>query len=146
MSRRTIDRMAALASSVVASIAHPFALDQAPIRQQSQHPAEYRPVRLQIYQPPRPRDRRVIRRLLRDPDAHKLPQCQRIGQTPCDASLAVDALEITDQTASGNKSPAPDLAVPSEERRTSQQRPSDELIELFLVKKLIQPLVKRMTW
>src|ERR1700757_2225635 len=52
--------------------AHPLALQQPAIRQQAQHPAEYLLMRLQIDQPPRPRDRRVIRSLLRNPDAYKL--------------------------------------------------------------------------
>jgi hypothetical protein len=44
--------------------------------------------------------RQSARSLLRDPIAHKPPQRQRIGQTPRDSSLAVDALEVPDQKRS----------------------------------------------
>ena len=71
-----------------------------PIRQQPQHPAEHFAVRLHIDQPPRPRDRRVIRRRLRQTNAHKLPQRQRVRQPPRDPSLAVDSLEVADQQRS----------------------------------------------
>jgi hypothetical protein len=99
---------------------------------------------VQIDQPPRPRDRRVIRCLLRKPDAHKLPKRQRIGKTPCDPSLAVDALEVPDQQRP-KVNPRSQARPPVARRIELPAESFDKLAEPLPVKKLIQPLVKRMT-
>lgn len=48
-------------------------------------------------QPPRPRNRRVVRGRLVQSDTQKIAQRQRVRRTAGDAALGVDALEITDQ-------------------------------------------------
>jgi hypothetical protein len=76
---------------------NPLALHQPAIGQYAQHPAEHFPMRVQVDQPPRARNRRVIRRVLVQTYAHKTPQCQRIRQSPGNAAFGPDALEIPDQ-------------------------------------------------
>jgi hypothetical protein len=75
----------------------PLAFQQPTIGQHAQHPAEYFAMRVQIDQPPRARNRRVIRRVLVQRDAHETPQGQRVRQPPGNAALRPDALEIPDQ-------------------------------------------------
>ena len=62
-------------------------------RQHLQDPGEHRPVRLQIDQAPRPRDRRVLGRRLLEAKAQTPAERERIGGAPRDAALRVDALE-----------------------------------------------------
>src|ERR1035438_876549 len=75
----------------------PLAFQQASIGQHTQHPAEYFAMRVQIDQPPRARNRRVIGRVLVQRYAHETPQRQRVCQTPSNAALRSDALEIPDE-------------------------------------------------
>src|SRR3984885_2072407 len=54
-------------------------------------------MRVQVDQASGPRDRRVIRGVLLQPNPHKLPQRQRVRQSPGYPTLTVDALEISNQ-------------------------------------------------
>jgi len=54
-------------------------------------------MRVQIDQPPGARNRRVVRRVLVQPDPHKAPQRQRVRQSRRNSALTVNALEIADQ-------------------------------------------------
>ena len=74
-----------------------LALDQARVRQPLQHPREDGLVRLEIDQATRARDRRMVRRRLRQHQPEKLAQRKRIGRTPRDRALRVQAFEIADQ-------------------------------------------------
>jgi hypothetical protein len=53
--------------------------------------------RLQVDQSPRPRDRRVLRRRLPEPQPQKAAQRQRVGRAPRDAALRINPLEVADQ-------------------------------------------------
>ncbi len=120
---------------------HPLALQQSTIRQQAQYPAEHFAMRVHIDQPPRARNRRVVRRVLVQPDAHKPPQRQRVRQPPGDPTLAIDAFEIPDQ-----QRPEVD---PRRQRRPAvlgrielRTPVFDKLIEPLRLQQLIQPLVE----
>src|SRR5437870_9577592 len=54
-------------------------------------------MRVQIDQSSRARDRRVVRHVLVQRDAHKAPQRQRVRQPPSNPALRPDALEIANQ-------------------------------------------------
>ena len=73
------------------------ALDQPGVRQPLQHPGEHRAMRLQIDQPTRARDRRVVRRRFVQVQVQEAPDAQRIGRAPGDRALRVEALEIPEQ-------------------------------------------------
>ena len=90
-------RIAALASSVVASIADRLALEQPGLDEPLLHPREDGPVRLQIDQPPRPRNRRMIGRRFVQRQPQKTADRQRVGRPPGDPAFRVDALEVADQ-------------------------------------------------
>ncbi len=62
-------------------------LNQAALRQPLQHPGEDPLMGLRADQPPRPRYRHVVRRLLIQSDAEKLSQRERISQTPSNVSF-----------------------------------------------------------
>ena len=55
---------------------------QAGSGQALQHPSEDRAMRLQINQPTRPRNRRVVRRRLIQPDTERVAQRQRVRRAP----------------------------------------------------------------
>ena len=74
-----------------------LALHQARIRQALEHPGEDRLVRLNINQATRPRNRRMIRRRLRQRQSEKLAQGKRIGRPPGDRALRIQSFEIPDQ-------------------------------------------------
>ena len=90
-------RNAALASSVVASMPIVLPLTNPASASRSSTQREDGAMRLQIDQPARPGDRRVIRRGLRQRQAEKIAHGQRIGRAPRDPALRVDALEVADQ-------------------------------------------------
>ena len=91
------DRSAALASSVVASTPIVLPFSSFFLGRHSQHPREHRLVRLQVDQPPRPRNRRVIGRRVVHRQAQEVAQGERIRRPPRDPALGVDALEVADQ-------------------------------------------------
>ena len=100
-------------------------------------------MRFHITQPPRARDRRVVRGRLVQLDAQEAPQRQRVGEAPPDAALRVDAFEVADQQA-------------AKVQTRRQRRPShlgcvelltaafDEGVEAVLVEQRVKPLVERM--
>ena len=112
LGQRTIDRRAAFTSDVVASTRSVF-LQQVILAQQAEHPLEDLLVCLLVDQSSCPRDRRVISRsrIRRRPE--KIPQAQRVRQSPRDPPLAVDALEnaSTLATSSENRPPAGERAA-----------------------------------
>src|ERR1700723_4310697 len=101
-------------------------------------------MRLNINQPPRPRDRRVIRRRLTQGNAHETTQRQGIGQTPAYPTLTVDAFEVADQQRteidSRHKPGTAHLRRIELPAKTFHTR-----VELLLVTKFVQTLVERMT-
>src|ERR1019366_3438511 len=121
----------------------PLGLQQPTLRQHPQHPAEDFAMRVQIDQPPRARNRRVVRRVLVQPDAHKAPQRQRVRQSPSNPALAVDALEIPDQQR-------PEVDPRRQRRppvlgRVELCAPAlDKLVEALCLQQLIQTLIERM--
>src|SRR5664280_643872 len=99
-------------------------------------------MRLQINQSPRARDRRMIRRLLIQRDAHESAQCQRVRQSPSDAALAINAFKIPDQQRSE--------VYPRRQRRPSVlgrvefRAPAlNKLIELPRLQQFVEPLIER---
>ena len=61
------------------------------------HPRKHGLVRLDIDQPSRARDRRVIGRGLGQPQAQELADRQRVGGAPGDPTLRVETFEVSDQ-------------------------------------------------
>src|SRR5437867_3864523 len=90
-------RNAAFASSVVASMPIVLAFDQAGRTETLQDPGKHGPMRFERDQPPRTRNRRVVRRRLAQTDAQKIAQRQRVRRTPSDAALGVNTFEVADQ-------------------------------------------------
>ena len=76
VSRRLMLRIAAFASSVVASNADRLSLHQTRFGQPLQNPGEHLHVGLDVDPPPRARQRRVVRRRLRHVQIQKRPQTQ----------------------------------------------------------------------
>ena len=119
-----------------------LSLDEVRRGQHLQDPRKHGTVGLQIDQAPRPRDRRVLGRDLVEPQAQESAERERIGGSPGDAALRVDAFEIPDQQQ-------------PEVRPRRQTRPAHgggverralrfhELVEGVCLEHLIQPLVER---
>src|ERR1039457_2334848 len=102
-------------------------------------------MRLHIDQPPCPRDRRVIRRLLVKPDSQKPPQPERIRRSPRDPALRIDSFKI------------PNQQQPEIDSRHQRWPPVvcgvklralllGERIELSIFQQFIHSLVERMAW
>jgi hypothetical protein len=141
MSRRTMLRRAALASSVVASM--PTVLPYT-------KPASARRCSIQVKTASRVSrsitrrvlgDRRMIRRSVRQHHTEKLAQGKRISCPPGDRTLRIQALEIADQqepevTARRQSGPAIVRIEPLAE-------PFDERVEVMIVENLIQSCVER---
>jgi hypothetical protein len=100
-------------------------------------------MRLQIDQPPRARDGRVIRRLLVQLHLQKPPQRQRIRRPPRDPALTVDPLEIADQQQS-EVPPRHERRSPHRLRIEALTLAFDEFVELALFQQLVEPLVEWM--
>src|SRR5277367_1668527 len=122
---------------------NPLTFEQPAISQYAQHPAEDFPMRVQIDQPPGARNRRVIRRVLVQTNAHKTPQCQRIRQPPGNAALRPYALEIPDQQRT-EIDPRPQRRTPVPGRIELRAPALHKLIEALRLQQLVQLLVKRM--
>src|ERR1035438_4492127 len=91
------------------------------------------------------RNRRVIRRVLIQPNPHKAPQPQRIRQLPGNPAFAVDALKVAQQQRPevdprGQRPPA---ILSRIELRTPSLH---KLIELLRLQQIIEPLIERMSW
>ena len=135
-------RNAALASSVVASMPIVVPLHQPRVRQPLQHPGEHRAMRLQIDQPARARDRRVVRGRFLQLQLQETPHAQRIGRAPRNRPFRVEALKIAEQQQA--KVPTRRETGPSHDLGVERgARTFDERIELRLVEHPIQPSVER---
>ena len=121
-----------------------LALQQSLLRNHSQRPREHFPVRLHVDQPPRPRDRRVIRRRFLQPDPQKTPQRQRVRRPPRHPALRVQSLEIPHQQQ-------PEVHPRSQTRpphllRLEPPAPLlHEAVRTRLFQQLIQSLIERMS-
>ena len=106
LSHRTIERIAALASSVVASTPTilPFSRPRS-ANTPSTHP-RILPVGFNVDQPPGSRDRRMVWRSLIQTDLQKLPKPQRIGHPPRYAALRCRCPRSSRSAATGNTCPA----------------------------------------
>ena len=120
-----------------------LAVDEIRRRQHLQDPGKHRAVRLQIDQPTRPRNRRVLRWRLIEAEAEKAAERQRVGRTPRDAALRVDTLEVADQQQTEIRAGRQTGSAPRRriERRTLR---FDELVEPVRIEDLIQSLIERM--
>jgi hypothetical protein len=123
-------------------IVFPFTKPAAP--RHLQHPREHSPMRFEIDQPPRARNRRVVGRRFVQRDAEKITQGQRIRRAPRDAALRVNAFEVADQqqpeiNARRQAGPAHRLGV------TPGALALGELVEPMLAQQLIQAPVEWMT-
>ena len=119
-------------------------LQQSFLRQYPQHPGEHFLVRFHIHQPPRPRDRGMIRRLLIQPYPQKPPQRQRVIGPPGDPALRIDPFEIPDQQQPKVHS-RHQARPPPFFRIEPPAPPLHELVETALFQQLVQTLIKRMT-
>src|ERR1700692_1490865 len=101
-------------------------------------------MRVQVDQASGPRDRRVIRGVLLQPNPHKLPQRQRVRQSPGYPTLTVDSLEISDQ-----QTPKVDprrQGRPPELRRIELRTPLfHELMVLHSFQQFVELLVEGMS-
>jgi hypothetical protein len=119
-----------------------LALDQIRRRQHLQDPCEDRPVRLHVDQPPRARDRRVLRRRFLQPQAQKPAERERVRGAPRDAALRIDPFEVADQQQ-------PEIRAGEQAGATHRRGVEwralrlDEFIEGVGVEHLIETLVKR---
>src|SRR5260370_33767884 len=102
-------------------------------------------MRLHIDQPPGPRDRRVIRRLLVEPDSQKSPQPERIRRSPSDPALRIDSFKIPNQQQP-KIDPRNQRGPPVDGGVKLRALPLAERVELSLFQQLIHSLVQRMPW
>src|SRR6266496_4318316 len=100
-------------------------------------------MRIQIDQPARTRNRRVVRRVLVPRDAHKTPQRQRVRQPPGNPALRPDALEIPDQQRP-KVNPRRQRRTPVLGRIELRAPLLDKLVKALGLQQLIQTLIKRM--
>src|SRR6266478_5813339 len=100
-------------------------------------------MRVQIDQPPRARDRRVIRRVLVQRDAYETPQCQRVRQPPSYPALRPDAFEIPDQQRT-KVNPRRQRRAPVLLRIKLRAPALDKLVEALGLQQFIQTLIERM--
>src|SRR5258708_7243638 len=98
---------------------------------------------VQIDQPPRARNGRVIRRVLVQRNAHKAPQRQRIRQPPGNAALRPDALEIPDQQRP-KVNPRRQRRAPVLLRIKLRRAALDQRGESLRLQQFIQTLIERM--
>src|SRR5206468_231409 len=122
----------------------PLPLQQPAIGQHPQHPTEYFTMRIEVDQSSRARDRRVVRRVLVQRNAHKAPQRQRVRQPPGNPPLRPDTLEIPDQQRS-KVNPRRQRRTPVLLRIKLRAPLLDELVEALGLQQLIQALIKRMS-
>ena len=122
--------------------------DRAPLQEASDceallDPRKHRSMGLNIDQPTGTRDRRVVRRVILEPEPQKAPNRQRIRRAPRDAALRIDALEVPDQQQTE--------VTPRRQTRAAQHRRVkgstpvfDERIEAVGIQQGVQSRVKRM--
>ena len=135
-------RIVAFASSVVASMGHRLALEQPCLSEPLLDPCKDGSMGLEIDQPPRARNRRVIRRRFIQREVQKLANRERVRRAPGDAALGIDALKVADQQQpkvhTGRQTRAPhglDIKRPA--------RPFNELVKLLLVEQCVHTSIKR---
>jgi hypothetical protein len=117
-------------------------LDQARVRQPLQHPGEHGLVGLDIDQSACTGNRRMVRRRLRQHQAEKLAQGERVRRSPRDRALRVQAFEVADQQqpeVAPGRQPRPALVGVE-----SLAESLDEAVEVVLIEDLIQPGIERM--
>ena len=119
-----------------------LALHQARVGEALQHPGEDRLVRLEIDQATRARNRRMIRRRLRQHQSEKLAQRKRIRGTPRNGALGIQAFEIADQQQA--EVAARRQARSALVRIESLAQSFDISVEVVLIENLIQSRVERM--
>ena len=144
VSRRTMLRIAALASSVVASTATVWPFSKPAAARRSCTQVKTARCALQRDQPPRPRDRRVIRgrRVEAEPDeARARPASPRRATRSRARSRA---LRSSRPAASGSTGPAADSAAPSPARRTADTPLSANRSKLASSRMRVQLGVERM--
>ena len=117
-------------------------LEQAGVGYPLQHPGEDRLVRLDVDPAPRPPDRRVVGRGLRQRDVEELPQAQRIGRPPRHRPFRCQAFEVAEQqhpkvAARRQRRTADSVGVELRALRL------DEGIEAGLVEHAVQSFVER---
>src|SRR5438067_6091559 len=122
----------------------PLSLQHPAIGQHPQHPTEYFTMRIEVDQSSRARDRRVVRRVLVQRNAHKAPQRQRVRQPPGNPPLRPDTLEIPDQQRS-KVNPRRQRRTPVLLRIKLRAPLLDELVEALGLQQLIQALIKRVS-
>src|SRR6185437_89488 len=123
-----------------------LALDEPGPVQYAQHPREDRLMRLQIDQPPRSRDRRVVGRQLAGRHAQKITQAERVGSPPGDPTLAVDALEEPEQQAAevdARSQPRPSHLLRVELRAQPLDMPVEPLVRQHAIHRPIERMALR---
>ena len=100
-------------------------------------------MRLEIDQPPRSRDRRVVWRRLVQRETYELPDGQRVPGSPRDTSLTVDAFEVAYQQQ-------PEIDPRRQSRPAHRRRietltlPFHESVKIVFPEKAIQAFIKGM--
>src|SRR5437870_4328053 len=122
----------------------PLPLQKPAIGQHPQHPTEYFTMRIEVDQSSRARDRRVVRRVLVQRNAHKAPQRQRVRQPPGNPPLRPDTLEIPNQQRP-KVNPRRQRRTPVLLRIKLRAPLLDKLVEALGLQQLIQTLIKRMS-
>ena len=142
-SRRTMLRMAALASSVVASIPIVCPRTSWASASRCRDPREHGLVGLQVNQAAGARQRRMVRRGLMEIDIQEGADTQRIGRAPCDRALRVQAFTIPEQQQPAR--PARRQTRPTH-RGSIEPRALllHERVKTRIVEHTIQPLVEWM--
>ena len=98
---------------------------------------------LDVDQPPRPRQRRVVRRRLVQVEVQELADAQRVGGPPRDRALRVQPFEVAEQQQSEVAARCQTRAADPVGVELRALR-LDESIELRVVEHPIQALVERM--
>ena len=118
-------------------------LHQVGVRQPLQHPREHRLVRLDVDQPARARQGRMVRRRLVQRKVQELPDAQRIGRAPRDGPLRVQACKIAEQQQS-EIAPRRQTRPPDAVGVARRALCLDEGVEAGVVQDAIQPRVEWM--
>src|SRR6266700_1880010 len=102
---------------------NPLALQQSPIRQYSQHPTEYFPMRVHIDEPPRSRNRGMIRGVLVQPNPHENDAVPKSPPTARQYHAPLRCLRNTQSVAPESKSQVPATAAHTGPHKTSRTAP-----------------------
>ena len=121
-----------------------LSFDQAGRTQALQHQGEDGAMRLQIDQPSRARNRRVVGRPVLQTDAQKVAQGERMRGSPERCRARNRCLRSNQSTTAGSKSPAAGWDGPSCRRRT-WRKGFGEVVEPLLAQQLVQSPIERVT-